>query len=581
MKKLMLIVIMLSILCTMMLAVNADSEIIVTIDGEMVEFDTPPIIENDRVLVPMRNICEKMGAEVYWLDEQKQASAVKENTEVNFFIDSSSMIKADYSVNSNDSEVHYFVDGMYKKDTSIELDVPAQMIEDKTYVPLRAISEAFGYTVIWNDLFWPNVSIQSSIPTNYDEIIALLLNYDIISEDDIDKDLYITNLEALKAIRQVMGGGIYESDLRDWYIGDTLAPLDYLDNEMKELLLSISGRRGIIKTEEILNTDIYSYLNEYQALVYLTRMIGNTYGCTDYPAELDFTEASQTYNIAAEKGLIDTADMTNADNAITRKDFYALLTKAIYTPFMSGGYVTYEYRYIENLKKRAEHIVSDIPKLEEKEVKKININAEFGDDMSLHWTVPEKYRNSGTQISYITAEGEIQGFSYRLFTRDNVDADEIIKMISYNDWNVPKAIRCEYFNDNDKVYFDIDLSNIEFIRENYTIEPGIYTPFERQWVPKYITLAKGYSFKKGAYYMLISYTHDYRLPEYNNTYRMIIKSEDDTSIFSNAKHDMFKCGGIDFDDMHIREITIDGSAKNGFKIHVSEESKEAFEINEE
>ena len=577
MKKLILLVITLSMLCTTVFDVYADNEIIVTLDGAKIGFDAQPVIKDDRVLVPMRAIFEKMGAKIDWFDEKQQASAIKGNTRIDFVIGASSMTRVEYSANPDDPEAQYFVDGLYTKDTAIELDVPIQIIEDRTYIPLRAISESFDYTVIWDDLF-RTVSVQSPVPTDRNEIIAMLLKYNIITEDDIDKDLYITNLEALKAIRQVQDGSVYKSDLRNWYYGDTFAPLDYLDDETKELLLSISNGRGVINTEEILNTDINANLTEYQALVYLTRMIGSTYGCTDIPDELSFTEVSQTYDSAAEKGLIDTTDMANADNAITRADFYTLLAKAIYTPYMSGGAAgVYQNRYIENLVRSAERVTT-IPV--EKEVVKIDVDTEFDDDMSLHWTVPEGYKNSGTDVSYITGEGEVRYYSGRSVARDSIDDDEIIKIIAHNGWNIPKAIRCGYSDDNSKVYFDIDLSDIKVIMENYIIEPGTYTPYEKKWVPRYISLADGYSFKKGAYYMLISYEHAYRLPKYNRTDRMIIKSEEDTDIFSNENQDTFKGGPIGFSDMHIREIIIEGSAEHGFEIHVSEESKEIFKIKE-
>lgn len=568
MKKIISIIITLSMLSAMLPAVNADSGITVVVDGEKVEFEAPPIIENDRVLVPMRDVFEKMGAKVYWFDEEKKALASTGIIRVNFVIGSPLMIKTDYSI-----------DYVYGNDTAIDLDVPAQIIGNRTYVPLRAISEAFDYTVTWDDTLRV-VSVQSSsAPTDKNEITALLLKYNIISEEDVDKDLYITNLEALKSISRVKNGGKYTSDLRRWYRGDTLAPLDYLDDETKGMLLSISDGRGVIKTAELADIDINSNLTEYQAIVYLTRMTGSTYGCTETPIELISADASDIYEKAASNGLIDTSDMTNADKAITRDDFYALLAKAIYMPFMSGGAGGVDrYTYIEILENRAERIASATPQPEEKEAVKIDTNAEFDDNMSLSWTVDEKYNDCGTQILYITAEGEIENFIYGAFA-DSLDTDEIIDMIAYNGWNVPKAIRCEYSDDNNKVYVDIDLSDIEVIKEDYTIIPGTYTPFEGQWVPEYITLNGGCSFKKGAYYALISYNHDYRLEKYNNIRRMIIKSEEDTDTFSNLEHNTFKCGGIDFDDMHIREITVEGSAKKGFKMRVSEESKEIFEIN--
>mgnify|MGYP000246646339 CR=1 FL=1 len=39
---------------------------------------------------------------------------------------------------------------MYKNGKAVTLDVPAQLINDRTLVPVRAIAEAFGCNVDWN-----------------------------------------------------------------------------------------------------------------------------------------------------------------------------------------------------------------------------------------------------------------------------------------------------------------------------------------------------------------------------------------------------------------------------------------------
>ena len=40
---------------------------------------------------------------------------------------------------------------LYKNGEAIELDAVAEITNDRTMVPVRAISEAFGCTVEWND----------------------------------------------------------------------------------------------------------------------------------------------------------------------------------------------------------------------------------------------------------------------------------------------------------------------------------------------------------------------------------------------------------------------------------------------
>ena len=101
------------------------------LNNEQLNFDILPITENDRTLVPMRAIFEALGAEVEWENETQTATATKEGITVSVTIDSNRMLK-------NGEE--------------IELDVPARLVGDsRTLVPLRAISEAFGCRVEWDE----------------------------------------------------------------------------------------------------------------------------------------------------------------------------------------------------------------------------------------------------------------------------------------------------------------------------------------------------------------------------------------------------------------------------------------------
>ncbi len=105
-------------------------EISVYIDGKAVKFDVAPVIIDGRTLVPMRAIFENLGAYVWWEDEIKTAIGVKDSIMVAIAIDKPTMRK-------NDKE--------------ITLDVPASLIDSRTMVPLRAISEAYGCEVEWID----------------------------------------------------------------------------------------------------------------------------------------------------------------------------------------------------------------------------------------------------------------------------------------------------------------------------------------------------------------------------------------------------------------------------------------------
>ena len=102
--------------------------ITVFVDGEQINFDVDPVTENDRTLVPMRAIFEALGATVTWDETTQTAIAVKDVNTIKITIDSNIM---------------------YKNEESIILDVPARMIEDRTLVPIRAVSESLDAAVDW------------------------------------------------------------------------------------------------------------------------------------------------------------------------------------------------------------------------------------------------------------------------------------------------------------------------------------------------------------------------------------------------------------------------------------------------
>ena len=62
-------------------------DITVTVDGKNVEFDQPPVIENDRTLVPMRAIFEALGAQVEWDEESRTVTSVRDSHSVSLTIE--------------------------------------------------------------------------------------------------------------------------------------------------------------------------------------------------------------------------------------------------------------------------------------------------------------------------------------------------------------------------------------------------------------------------------------------------------------------------------------------------------------
>ena len=98
------------------------------VDGIEIQADVPPVIVDDRTLVPFRAIFEALGADVEWEAETRTAKGARDDIAVAIQIDNKIM-----KINGAD----------------FELDVPAQIIGDRTMVPVRAISESFDAKVDW------------------------------------------------------------------------------------------------------------------------------------------------------------------------------------------------------------------------------------------------------------------------------------------------------------------------------------------------------------------------------------------------------------------------------------------------
>lgn len=114
--------------------VIADTNISVSVNGKAVDFsaydNVLPYIESDRTLIPIRALAENMGFTVEWDDETRTVSVKGGDTEIVLVIDSDKAT----------------VNGEEKK-----LDVPARITSDRTFIPLRFVSENMGWAVEWND----------------------------------------------------------------------------------------------------------------------------------------------------------------------------------------------------------------------------------------------------------------------------------------------------------------------------------------------------------------------------------------------------------------------------------------------
>ncbi len=441
-----------------------------------------------------------------------------------------------------------------------------------------------------------------SLKTDSDESHPLI-KYDIVSREDFHLQGNISVLEALQTIWRASNSpssrerhkNYYDPDLlRDWYSIDILAPLDdKFPEEEKSLIMMLSRRRSpVLKYEEILNLDLQSPLTHYEALVYVTRMIGDTFCCVDQPEEVDYTERSQTYDRAFERGLISDRSQADADKSISRQDFYSLLHAAMSIEMSFGGEAGSSTAVLYEIHdKSADYNEKEIISHEGK----LTANPQFNDDFSISFNITDgfsfffdksdDYSSGFMEVSAYDSDGDkvagilgspkkeietIDLIEFLLKTKNRSSKRADVKYLEVEFSRCNKDWTEEWIKS-----FRIDLSGIKVLYDLPPLVPGILKTFERQWVPSELSLAQG-SFKKGAFYLIHSYQHRYRKAEYNWDDLCIFTVDKDGPIFLNSSHYSFNSGGIYTDDAHIQEVVISGNAKEGFVLHLSPESEGHF-----
>lgn len=136
--------------------------------------EVAPFIINGRTLVPVRFIAEAFGAEVGWDDLTRTVTVKKDNDLLSLAIGSN-------VINKNGE--------------NIAIDVPAEIYNERTMLPLRAVTENLGKKVFWDDM---GLIIISDNEINFTK------------ENDLDKML------------DVIAGIIYERPSRQKIAEDVL-----------------------------------------------------------------------------------------------------------------------------------------------------------------------------------------------------------------------------------------------------------------------------------------------------------------------------------------------------------------------
>ncbi|MTV50939.1 hypothetical protein GJ688_18645 [Heliobacillus mobilis] len=109
---------------------DSGSDISIVTNGKKVDLPLPPLVVGDRILIPLRAVSETIGADATW-DEETRTIHVEQGTTTTF------LLWPDLNC-------------MKVNDALKPMEVPPRIIDGRTYVSLRFLSEALGDEVTWD-----------------------------------------------------------------------------------------------------------------------------------------------------------------------------------------------------------------------------------------------------------------------------------------------------------------------------------------------------------------------------------------------------------------------------------------------
>lgn len=135
-------------------ALENRDEIHILYNDTVVEYeDVKPVNTEGRVMIPFRAALESMGATVNYDDAARTVTAAKGDITITF-----TLLDDTIYINNNGEE------------STITMDVPMIIVDDRTLVPIRFMSNALGMQVGWNG------DTETVVIMDYDDYFANLAN---------------------------------------------------------------------------------------------------------------------------------------------------------------------------------------------------------------------------------------------------------------------------------------------------------------------------------------------------------------------------------------------------------------------
>lgn len=215
--------------------VAAEENITVLLNGTELSFDVPPQLINDRTMVPMRAIFEALDCEVRWDASILTASATsRDGIKIIFTLWNPTMRIVKGEILNYNGSIN--TAGTTER---IELDVPPQLVDGRTLVPVHAIVEGLGADVAWDE-YNKRVIIRQETEIDIDDVDVQKIFNDTLTGDAFmcyggwGNDMYV-DTEMLDSENFNWMGGLYREIVTLLSIKDRLNG-KYSDAEANDII---------------------------------------------------------------------------------------------------------------------------------------------------------------------------------------------------------------------------------------------------------------------------------------------------------------------------------------------------------
>jgi len=153
----------------------------IILDGVPFRPTAPFEIVNDRLLVPFREIGEAMGATVHWQGDFQRITIFRGDRYSIMHIGSPSVQYGEFTIDQNGHVI-------FQTQNLSQMDAPPTIINDLTYIPLRAISETLGASISWNEFTSTATIVSPPITPPEPPTPPAPPEPEVVEEDDDDED---------------------------------------------------------------------------------------------------------------------------------------------------------------------------------------------------------------------------------------------------------------------------------------------------------------------------------------------------------------------------------------------------------